>query len=100
MAIIEAIDQMHIFRTATSSTDGKRPAKMCFGPGCESGDLLVPDRNPVNKFMFTYRFGESVQRVTHYTVNAFDPAEASVLRINSAMLVFLSFEQMIYIQTH
>jgi hypothetical protein len=72
MAIIKTIDKVHVARTATAGTDGKRTGKMCFGAGCEGGDFLVADRDPIDLFLLSNRFGEPVQGITNHPVNAFD----------------------------
>ena len=72
MTVVEPVDQMHIARTATSRTDGQRTGQMRLGAGGESGDFLVPDRNPLDDFLLADRFSEAVQRITDDPVNAFN----------------------------
>jgi hypothetical protein len=72
MTVVEPIDQVHITRAATPHTDGQRTGKMRLGAGGESGDFLVPNRNPLNNRLLADRFRKAVQRVTNDPVNAFN----------------------------
>ncbi len=60
MAIEETVDQMEIARPATARADGEFVRQMCFGARCESGNLFVPNMDPLDFSLPAERVGQTV----------------------------------------
>src|ERR1700731_3284114 len=63
LAVVEAIDQMHIPGAATSGTHRQLASEMSFGAGCERRCLLVSYTNPADVLSNANRICNSVERV-------------------------------------
>jgi hypothetical protein len=69
LTIMESIDEMEIARPAASCTDRKFARNLRFAPGCEGGDLFVPNHHPVDAVVSSDGVGKSVERVTSDSVD-------------------------------
>src|SRR5579871_3285933 len=72
MAVVQAVDQMHVAGTAAAGTDGKLPGQMRFCTGRKGCDLLMADMDPLDLVLTAQLVGQTVQTVADDAVDAFD----------------------------
>src|SRR5438105_8268908 len=80
VGIEQAVDKMQIARTARPRADRKLARDLRFGRGGKSGDLFMPDVNPVDRLSLAQRFGEAVEAVADHAVDALDAGLRQRLR--------------------
>jgi hypothetical protein len=73
MAVVQAVDEVHVSRTAASGADGQRPRQVGFGAGGEGRDLLVPHPDPFKPLALSEGLREPVEGITDHAVHAPDP---------------------------
>ena len=73
VAIKQAVDQMQIARSAAAGADREFAGQMRFGAGRESGNLFMPDMNPLDLGLPAQRVGQPIQAVAD---DAIDPLDA------------------------
>jgi hypothetical protein len=70
MAVVQAIDQMHISGPATSGANCQFAREMRFGSRSERAGLLVPHVDPLQAPTGADGIRDSVQRVAGHSINA------------------------------
>ena len=97
VAIEQAVDQMQIAGSAAPGADRELARQMRFGARCKSGDLLMPDMNPLDFGLPAERVGQAVQAVADDAIDPLDARRSQNLRelIRYGFRhVFFSIEQM------
>jgi hypothetical protein len=72
VAVVQAVDQVQIARTAAARADGQASGEMRFRARGEGRRLLVPHVNPPHALLPANRIGDSVQGVAGYAVDPLD----------------------------
>ena len=60
MTIEKTVDEMEIAWSAAACADGKFASQMRLGARCKSGDLFMPDMDPLDFGLLAKRVGEPV----------------------------------------
>ena len=71
---------MQIAGTARPRAHRKLARDLRFGRGGKSGDLFMPDMNPVDRLSLAQRIGEAVQAVADHAEDALDAGLRQRLR--------------------
>lgn len=72
MAIKEPIDEVQIARATTPRTHREITRQMRLSARRERRDFLVPDMNPVNLALPSYRVGKTVKAISNDSVDPLD----------------------------
>ena len=72
MAIVQAVDEVHVAGPAAARTHDKRTGQVRLRPGSEGRDFLVADRHPLDGLLRAQRLGQPVEGVADDAVDAFD----------------------------
>src|ERR1700757_792922 len=72
LAVVEAVNQMHVAGTATSGTYRQLASEMGLGAGCERRCLLVSYPNPANVLSNANRIRNSVERIAGNPIDPLD----------------------------
>src|SRR5271170_4512206 len=70
LAIVEAIDQVHVSRPAASGAYRQLAGEMRFGAGRERGCLLMAHTNPFDVLAGTNRIRDAIERIARHSVNS------------------------------
>jgi hypothetical protein len=71
MAVVEAVDQVQVARTAASGAHRDFPGELAFRPRREGRRLLVAHVHPLDLFVLANRIRYAVQRVAGQTIDTF-----------------------------
>jgi hypothetical protein len=72
VAVEQAVDEMQVARPATASANGEVTRKMRLGAGRESGDLLVPDMDPLDFTLPSQGVSKAVKAIADNAIDPFD----------------------------
>ncbi len=75
VAIIEAVDQMHIAWATGPRANGQFAGKLCLRAGGKCACFLVPNMDPVDLALTPQAFGDAIEAIAHHAINAFHPSQ-------------------------
>ena len=73
MAIVEAVDEVHVARAAASGANGELAGEMSLRPGGKGAGLLVANGDPLDILPPSNLFQDAVEGIAHDSEQPFDP---------------------------